>query len=149
MDEEHSAFGVRYLDHTHGERHININLAMQPEYRRMRAILRDGAKYLKPPFMVVRETSRTPQATWRDLLAYLKAEGMKDVQIQRYKGLGEMNAEQLWETTMDVEKRTLLRVDLKDLVESDEIFSTLMGEDVESRRKFIEQNALYVRNLDV
>ena len=148
-DEEHSAFGARYLDHTQGERHININLAAQPEYRRMRAILKDGAKYLKAPFVVVKETSRTPQETWRDLLAYLKSEGMKDAQIQRYKGLGEMNAEQLWETTMNVEKRTLLRVDLRDLVEADEIFSTLMGEDVENRRKFIEENALDVRNLDV
>jgi DNA gyrase subunit B len=148
-DEEHSAFRVVYFDHTHGERHIDINLAAQPEYRRMRAILKDGAKYHKPPFVVVKETSRTAQADWRDLLAYLKSEGMKDAQIQRYKGLGEMNAEQLWETTMNAEKRTLLRVDLKDLVESDEIFSTLMGEDVESRRKFIEENALDVRNLDV
>ncbi|MBL8296621.1 MAG: DNA topoisomerase (ATP-hydrolyzing) subunit B [Bryobacterales bacterium] len=148
-DEEHSAFRVVYFDHTHGERHIDINLAAQPEYRRMRAILKDGAKYHKPPFVVVKETSRTPQVDWRDLLAYLKSEGMKDAQIQRYKGLGEMNAEQLWETTMNAEKRTLLRVDLKDLVESDEIFSTLMGEDVENRRKFIEENALDVRNLDV
>jgi len=148
-DEEHSAFGARYLDHTQGERHININLAAQPEYRRMRAILKDGAKYLKAPFVVVKENSRTPLETWRDLLTYLKSEGMKDAQIQRYKGLGEMNAEQLWETTMNVEKRTLLRVDLRDLVEADEIFSTLMGEDVENRRKFIEENALDVRNLDV
>ncbi|MCC6590955.1 MAG: DNA topoisomerase (ATP-hydrolyzing) subunit B [Bryobacterales bacterium] len=148
-DEEHSAFRIIYHDHTNAERHIDINLAAQPEYRRMRTLVKEVAKYNHPPFTVVKENSRTPQPTWRDLLNFLKSEGMKDAQIQRYKGLGEMNAEQLWETTMNAEKRTLLRVDLRDLVESDEIFSTLMGEDVENRRKFIEDNALDVRNLDV
>jgi DNA gyrase subunit B len=69
--------------------------------------------------------------------------------VQRYKGLGEINAEQLAETTMNPDKRTLLVVKLEDLVESDRMFTTLMGEDVESRRKFIEDNALDVKNLDV
>ena len=69
--------------------------------------------------------------------------------VQRYKGLGEMNAEQLADTTMNPEKRTLLQVRLEDAVKSEEIFSTLMGEDVEARRKFIEDNALDVKNLDV
>ncbi len=86
---------------------------------------------------------------WRDLLNNIKNEGTREVNIQRYKGLGEMNAEQLWETTMNAESRTLLQVDLKDFAETEPIFSTLMGEDVESRRKFIEDNALDVRNLDV
>ena len=74
---------------------------------------------------------------------------MREVSIQRYKGLGEMNAEQLWETTMNIDTRTLLKISLEDIVQSDEIFTTLMGENVEARRKFIEDNALDVRNLDV
>jgi DNA gyrase subunit B len=83
------------------------------------------------------------------LLGYIKNDGTRDCNVRRYKGLGEMNAEQLWETTVNADKRTLLRVRLEDLVECEEIFSTLMGDDVESRRKFIEDNALDVRNLDV
>ena len=79
----------------------------------------------------------------------MKNEGTREVNIQRYKGLGEMNAEQLWETTMNIETRTLLKISLEDLAKTEEIFTTLMGEDVESRRKFIEENALDVRNLDV
>jgi DNA gyrase subunit B len=148
-DEEHSAWMVIYADSTNAERAISIELAGQPEYRRLRALARQLSSHNRPPFVMAKETSRQPLANWRDLLAQLKAEGMKDCSVQRYKGLGEMNAEQLWETTMNVEKRTLLRVELKDIVESDEIFSTLMGENVENRRKFIEENALDVRNLDV
>jgi len=87
--------------------------------------------------------------TARDLFNYIVEQGKKDYQVQRYKGLGEMTSTQLWETTMDPEKRTLLSVRLEDMVETDEIFTTLMGEDVEKRRKFIEDNALDVKNLDI
>jgi len=76
-------------------------------------------------------------------------EGRKEYTVQRYKGLGEMSSQQLWETTMDPERRTLLEVKLEDLTETEGIFTTLMGEDVESRRKFIEDNALDVKNLDI
>jgi len=149
-DEEHSAFLVAFRDHTQAERLIGVEFAASPDYKRLRALARQIAELNVPPFAVVREGKPVEtKGDWRDLLAFVKEEAMRDANVQRYKGLGEMNSEQLWETTMDAERRTLLRVDLKDLVESDEIFSTLMGEDVEARRKFIEENALDVRNLDV
>jgi DNA gyrase subunit B len=87
--------------------------------------------------------------TARELFDYVLNEGRKEYTVQRYKGLGEMTAEQLWETTMDPERRTLLQVRLEDIAECETIFTTLMGEDVESRRKFIEDNALDVKNLDI
>ena len=85
----------------------------------------------------------------RALFEYVLNEGRKDYTIQRYKGLGEMSSQQLWETTMDPERRTLLSVKLEDMTETENIFTTLMGEDVEARRKFIEENALEVKNLDI
>jgi DNA gyrase subunit B len=148
-DEEHSSWFVIFKDHTNAERAINLELAAQPEYRRLRSIARAISKFNLPPFTVVKDNTRETQATWRDLLAYVKNEGTREVNVQRYKGLGEMNAGQLWETTMNIETRTLLKVSLEDLAQTETIFTTLMGEDVESRRKFIEENALDVRNLDV
>ncbi len=87
--------------------------------------------------------------TARDLFEYVVNEGRKDYTVQRYKGLGEMTAEQLWHTTMNPEIRTLLKVRVEDIAECETIFTTLMGEDVEARRKFIEENALDVKNLDI
>ena len=89
------------------------------------------------------------KTTARDLFDYVLNEGRREYTVQRYKGLGEMTAEQLWETTMDPERRTLLSVRLEDIAECETIFTTLMGEDVEARRKFIEENALDVKNLDI
>ena len=85
----------------------------------------------------------------RELFDYVKAEGKKEYSVTRYKGLGEMSSEQLWQTTMDPERRTLLAVKAEDIEACESIFTTLMGEDVEARRKFIEENALDVKNLDI
>jgi DNA gyrase subunit B len=95
------------------------------------------------------ETEVVEKTNVRELRDYVINEGRREFSIQRYKGLGEMTAPQLWETTMDPERRTLLKVRLEDLAECETIFTTLMGEDVEARRKFIEENALDVKNLDI
>jgi DNA gyrase subunit B len=107
----------------------------------------------KTPKVAARKRSTEPEivekANVRELFEYVKEAGSRGYEKTRYKGLGEMNSEQLWQTTMDPERRTLLSVKLEDLAECETIFSTLMGEDVEARRKFIEDNALDVKNLDI
>jgi DNA gyrase subunit B len=103
----------------------------------------------KAPARRGKEPEIVEKHTARELFDYVLNEGRKEYIVQRYKGLGEMTAEQLWETTMDPERRTLLQVRLEDIAECETIFTTLMGEDVEARRKFIEDNALDVKNLDI
>jgi DNA gyrase subunit B len=113
----------------------------------------DAKAEKKAPKAVARRKSAEPEivekANVRELFEYVKEAGSRGYEKTRYKGLGEMNSEQLWQTTMDPERRTLLSVKLEDLAECETIFSTLMGEDVEARRKFIEDNALDVKNLDI
>ncbi|MDQ6706205.1 MAG: DNA topoisomerase (ATP-hydrolyzing) subunit B, partial [Acidobacteriota bacterium] len=147
-DEEHSAWMVTYQDSTNAERRISADLASQPDFKKFRAIARQIAKYNHPPFTVVKNDRREDQGNWRLLLEHVKNEGKRDASVQRYKGLGEMNAEQLADTTMNPEKRTLLKVRSDDVAEANLMFTTLMGENVENRRKFIEDNALDVKNLD-
>jgi len=103
----------------------------------------------KPGKRPARTQDPVEKRTPRELFDYVIEQGRKEYQVQRYKGLGEMTAPQLWETTMDPARRTLLQVRLEDIAATEEIFTTLMGEDVEARRKFIEENALDVKNLDI
>ena len=148
-DEEHSAYALRFRDSTEATRLIDLELAAQPEYRRLRSLSKQLDEFNRPPFVVVGKRSRSTIQNPLSLLNHLKESALKDASIQRYKGLGEMNADQLWETTMTAETRSLLQVRIDDAVESEEIFSTLMGESVEARRKFIGDNALDVKNLDI
>ena len=148
-EEEHSAWMIGYKDPTNAVRFINTEFMSLPEFRRLRSLIKQVARLNRPPFAILKNSQRDVISNWRDLLSTVKNEGTREVNVQRYKGLGEMNAEQLWSTTMNADTRTLLQIDLKDFAETEPIFSTLMGEDVESRRKFIEENALDVRNLDV
>ncbi|MFZ0899012.1 MAG: DNA topoisomerase (ATP-hydrolyzing) subunit B [Candidatus Sulfotelmatobacter sp.] len=110
---------------------------------------KSGKKTAKPAPKHKAVIEPVEKATARELFEYVKKEGSRGYDVQRYKGLGEMTAPQLWETTMDPERRTLLSVKLEDIAECETIFTTLMGEDVEARRKFIEENALDVKNLDI
>lgn len=100
-------------------------------------------------FEILEDGKSVPVHTLREVIDTIRANGRKGVEVQRYKGLGEMNADQLWETTMDPAKRTLMKVTLPDAIAADRMFSMLMGEEVEPRRRFIEQHALSVKNLDI
>ncbi|MBZ0253138.1 MAG: DNA gyrase subunit B, partial [Candidatus Methylomirabilis sp.] len=128
---------------------LDMDLLTTPEFAEMKEI---GAAFNdagRPPFVLRKDKEKMEFATLRAMRDYVLEEARKGQAISRYKGLGEMNPEQLWETTMNPETRTLLQVKLDDDVEADGIFTVLMGDEVEPRRKFIEDNALNVRNLDI
>ncbi len=150
-DEEHNLFRFDYRTQLRSFPVVTISwdLISSIEYRSLRQLNREMVELAKPPFLVSLNGTETAIESKRALLDHLLEEGKKGLSIQRYKGLGEMNPGQLWETTMNPETRKLLKVNISDAVEADSIFTVLMGDQVEPRRKFIEDNALDVRNLDI
>jgi DNA gyrase subunit B len=147
FDEEHSLHEIQF-----GPPHntkINWALAATAEYKRLRALAKQIDEFNKPPFTVSRNGDKVSKEKAQEVLDYILEDAKKDFTITRFKGLGEMNPTQLWETTMNADTRTLLKVKLEDAVAAEDIFTTLMGENVEARRKFIEDNALEVVNLDI
>ncbi len=147
FDEEHSLYQIEF-GAPHKQK-INWALAASADYKRMRTLAKQIADYNKPPFTITRNGDKATKEKAQDVLKFVMEDAKKDFTITRFKGLGEMNPAQLWETTMNAETRTLLKVKLEDVVEAEKIFTTLMGENVEDRRKFIEDNALDVVNLDI
>ncbi len=128
---------------------VNWEFLSSPELRQLMSISKDYRLLKKGSYTVGSDGEKTRIDDPRDLLTRLMEKAKKGLTIQRYKGLGEMNPGQLWATTMDPERRTLLRVDIKDSVEADDIFNVLMGDKVEPRREFIQNNALEVTELDI
>jgi len=148
-DEEHGLWEIETTTASGLRVKIDWNFASFVEFQKALELYTALEDKLAPPFIIGTNGTKEEFATREELLEKVLAAAKKDLSIQRYKGLGEMNPEQLWETTMNPEKRTLLQVRIDDAVETDEIFTVLMGDAVEPRRKFIEDNALDVRNLDV
>jgi DNA gyrase subunit B len=147
FDEEHSLYEIQIGPPQNQK--INWALASNPEYKRLRTLAKQIEEFDKPPFTIARNGDKATKESAQDVLSYVMEDAKKDFTITRFKGLGEMNPEQLWATTMNAETRTLLKVKLEDAVAAEDIFTTLMGENVEARRKFIEENALEVVNLDI
>lgn len=128
---------------------IDSDFLSSPEFAELRTLQKEFLELGKSPYSISNNGDSTSVSSLKAVMEYVLEEGRKGQDIQRYKGLGEMNPSQLWETTLDPERRTLLQVHVDDAVEADSIFTILMGDQVEPRREFIEQNALNVRNLDI
>ena len=136
---------------------VDHDFVTAAEYEQLRSIWAGVHALGTPPFVALTNvgedgaSEREPEAVGSidDLVAWVDARGRKGLTIQRYKGLGEMNPEQLWDTTMNPDTRVLLQVRVDDALETDQLFSLLMGDEVEPRREFIEAHALDVKELDI
>jgi DNA gyrase subunit B len=149
LDEEHNLYTLAFWSENLSERVINWDLVSSADYKRLLDLHRRVRDNDKPPFLVSTNGSQLTIEDRKELLEHIMTLGKKAFTVQRFKGLGEMNPDQLWETTMDAEQRTMLQVKIEDRTEAEEIFTVLMGDAVVPRREFIEQNALDVKNLDI
>lgn len=150
-DEIHGGNMIRFVN-VNGTRRIidlDFDLFSSAEFRDLQALEVELQGFGKGPHNIMVDGQSRTVLNFDDFLPIVDTVTRKGMTVQRYKGLGEMNPEQLWDTTMNPETRSLLRVSLQDITEADEIFTVLMGDEVEPRREFIEENALFVRNLDI
>jgi len=151
-DAEHSCFAIRCLSKIDGiskETIINFDLLTSTELEELRKLAEKLKNIGPPPFTIKHKNGGWEFNTLSEVLEYVLRSGEKGQEIQRYKGLGEMNPDQLWETTMNPERRTLFQVKIEDAIEADEIFTILMGDQVAPRKEFIYHNAINVTNLDI
>ena len=152
QDEEHESFKIACRVQKNGSEkrfHIDETLVASAEFRELYNLSPQRIGLGFPPYKIVDPDGESAYKTTAGLVSHILERGKKGLSIQRYKGLGEMNPTQLWETTMNPEVRTLQRVQLQDTIETDKTFSMLMGEEVEPRRLFIEQHAQEVKNLEI
>ena len=152
IDPRNNLYEMVVARHEHGattRTKIDAEFISSGEYASMRALGERLEKYFAAEATIQRADKNKKVTNINDMLEWLMAEARRGQTIQRYKGLGEMNPEQLWETTMDPSTRRLLKVNVDDAVAADEVFTMLMGDQVEPRREFIEKNALDVSNLDI
>jgi len=150
-DEEHGIYELSVNFNINGMNvtsKVNVDLISSVEYKNLYNIHKELESF-KPPFYILSDSEKTKIENEAKLFEFLFQKGKKGIYIQRYKGLGEMTPQQLWETTMDPEKRFLVQVSIQDAVEADKVFTILMGDEVEPRRNFIEKNALEAQNLDI
>ncbi len=151
-DEEHGGSKLRIVHDVHGTRRqawVDGDLLASYEYRKIRDHLKQLGEFASPPYRLGQAGETVVIETMGAVVDRVYETAKKGLSIQRYKGLGEMNPEQLWETTMDPTKRRFLQVRIDDLVEAEDIFTILMGDAVEPRRNFIEKNALEAKNIDI
>ena len=148
-DQEHSLYELKLCRNSGIPVRINHELLSSAEWQELVRLHQKILEFKDTGFVIRSGERETMVAGLDELVEHILAAGKRNLSIQRYKGLGEMNPIQLWETTMNPETRVLLRVDIEDAIETDEIFTILMGDQVEPRRKFIEENALNVKNLDI